>query len=314
MLEVETPLLGRASVTAVHLHSFSCTYQPPFGQDLPGERLPPDESRLYLQTSPEYALKRLLAAGAGAIYQLGKVFRDGEAGSRHNPEFTMLEWYRPGWDYHRLMDEVDELLQRILGTRPAERASYRDVFRRHLGLDPHQATGAELRAVAARAGLDVEALGLEADDRDGWLDALMSLVVEPRLGLDVSGGRQPLLLHGYPASQAALARLGRDEEGTLVAERFEAYVDGVELANGYQELTDAAELRRRFEDDLEQRRLRGLPAVPLDERLLAAQEAGFLEVGLSACAGVSVGVDRLVMLAVGARRIEDVLTFPIDRA
>ena len=292
VLEVETPVLGTATVTDVHIESFRCAYHPPFGS--------PRE--LYLQTSPEFALKRLVAAGYGPVYQLGKVFRDGEAGRLHNPEFTMLEWYRPGWDHHALMAEVDELLQALLGTAPAERLSYGQAFERHLGIDPHRAGGPELLAAARRRGGEVP--GLAADDRDGWLHWLLTSVVEPHLGR----GR-PVLLYDFPASQAALARVRQEPGGPAVAERFEAYVEGVELANGYHELTDGEEQRRRFAADLEQRRHRGQPAVPVDERFLAA-----LAAGLPACAGVSIGVDRLVMLAAGAASIEDVLSFPVARA
>jgi lysyl-tRNA synthetase class 2 len=296
-------------------------------------------------------MKRLLAAGSGPIYQLCKAFRDGEAGSRHNPEFTILEWYRPGWDHHELMDEVHELLVAVLHTdelpsapeerpvagvdpvpdpessatgigdppsgsdrRPgqrsaaepaatisgSERITYAEAFQRHAGLDPHTASTVEL-AEAARSRIDgaVPDLG---DHRDGWLDVLLTHLVEPELGR-----AGPTFIHDYPASQAALARV-RDGDPP-VAERFEVWVDGIELANGYHELTDPDEQRRRFEADLASRRVRGLPGVPVDNRFLEA-----LEHGIPSCAGVALGVDRLVMLAAGATRIRDVIAFPIDRA
>ena len=293
VLEVETPLLAAAPVTDVHLESVSCTL------DIAG-----DERTLFLQTSPEFAMKRLLAAGSGAIYQIGRAVRAGERGRKHNPEFTMLEWYRPGFDHHRLMHEVDELMQRILGTPAAEKLSYRDAFLRHVGVDPHRADAAELENVAKDAGLD----GFDSFDRDDWLHLLGSHLVEPHLGKSADGETRATLLYDYPASQAALARVDAAKD-PAVAERFELYVDGVELANGFHELDDAKEQRRRFEQDLEERRRRGLPDVPIDERLLAA-----LEAGLPACAGVALGVDRLVMLAADARSIDEVWAFPIERA
>ena len=254
-------------------------------------------------------MKRLLAAGSGPIYQICRAFRDGEAGHRHNPEFTLLEWYRPGWDHHALMDEVEAFLAQILGERwkdpQAERLRYRDAFRRHLGLDPLTAPTADLRRAAE--GLSGAVQGLDPEDRDAWLDLLVSLGVEPHLGR----GR-PTFLHDYPARQAALARIrqdGTDEGSEAVAERFEVFVDGVELANGYHELTDAAEQLRRFEADLAERRRRGLPEVPIDEHLLAA-----LKAGLPPCAGIALGLDRLLMVLAKTEAIADVVAFPFDRA
>lgn len=289
VLEVETPLLAAAPVTDLHLEALRTRYRGP-GAD--GGR------ELYLQTSPEFAMKRLLAAGSGPIFQLCRAFRDAEAGAMHNPEFTILEWYRPGWDHHRLMDEVDELLALILGTDSAERLTYQEAFERHASLDPHRAALDELRERTEELGIR------HASDlrRDDLLDLVLTHQVEDRLGR----GR-PTFIHDYPASQAALARVRPGE--TPLAERFEVFVEGLELANGYHELTSPGEQRRRFEVDLEARRAAGLPEVPLDERLLAA-----LEHGLPDCAGVALGVDRLVMLATGSRDISDVITFPIDRA
>jgi len=301
VLEVETPYLAGAAATDPHLASLATRS---------------GEGTLYLQTSPEAAMKRLLAAGSGPIYQLGRAFRDGESGRRHNPEFTLLEWYRPGFDHHRLMDEVEELLAATLGfdpgasgRLPAERLTYREAFRRHAGVDPLTDPLERLVAAALEAAGPSEHGGRGAlpdlgDDRDGWLDLLMVTAVQENLGC----GRVTLL-HDYPASQAALARVRRNDDGTAVAERFEAFVDGVELANGFHELTDPQEQRRRFEHDLEIRRARGLPEVPIDEHLLAALAAGMPE-----CAGVALGFDRLVMLAAGAESISEVLAFPMDRA
>jgi lysyl-tRNA synthetase class 2 len=291
VLEVETPLLASAPVTDLHIEALSCRYRDP-GAD--GGR------DLFLQTSPEFAMKRLLAAGSGPIYEICKAFRNGEAGSKHNPEFTILEWYRPGWDHHALMDEIDELLSSILGAEIGERLTYAEAFERHAGIDALRASAAELGS-RARDLLSGEVPDL-GDDRSGWLDLLLSHAVEPQLG----NGR-PSFVHDWPADRAALARV-RPGDPPL-AERFEVYVEGVELANGYHELIDPAEQRRRFESDLEARRRAGLPEPPIDERLLAG-----LEHGLPNCAGVALGVDRLVMLAAGTRDIADVLAFPIDRA
>jgi lysyl-tRNA synthetase class 2 len=289
VLEVETPLLAAAPVTDLHLSALRTRFRGP-GSDRGRE--------LYLQTSPEFAMKRLLAAGSGPIFELAKAFRDGEAGSSHNPEFTMLEWYRPGWNHHRLMGEVDELLQAVLGTLPAERLTYREAFERHASLDPHRAELHELRSLVASLGIR-DADGLRRDD---LLDLVLTQRIEGRLDRV-----RPTFIHDYPASQAALARV-RDGQPPL-AERFEVFCEGLELANGYHELVDPIEQRRRFEADLELRRAEGLPQVPIDERLIAA-----LEHGLPSCSGVALGVDRLVMLAAGTRDIREVMAFPIERA
>jgi lysyl-tRNA synthetase class 2 len=285
VLEVETPLLGAATTPEPHLAS-----------------LVVEVPRLYLQTSPELHMKRLLAAGSGPIFQLARVARGGERGRRHNLEFTLLEWYRPGFDHHALMDEVEALVARLLGAgAAAPRWTYQELFRRHLDLDPHAAGEAELDAAIAAAGIAAPAFA--PGDRDGRLALLLTHAVEPHLPAG------PVFVHDYPASQASLARLRRDPGRPPVAERFELYLDGVELANGFRELTDAAEQRRRFEDDLAWRRRHGLPAVPLDERFLAALEAGLPE-----GSGVALGFDRLVMRATGAASIDEVLAFPAERA
>jgi len=291
VMEVETPLLCPTAATDPALASMHSRYT---GPGAPAGRT------LYLQTSPEAAMKRLLAAGSGPIYQLCKAFRDGERGRRHNPEFTILEWYRPGFDHLRLMDEVGALVRTLLGLAEAERLSYREAFLRYCRLDPHTAETGELRAHAAACGVSAVA-GLDAEARDGWLDLLLSHQVEPRLGRE-----RPTFLYDYPASQAALARVVGDPP---VARRFELYVDGLELANGYHELTDAVEQRRRLLEDLEIRRARGLPELPLDTRLLDA-----LAAGLPDCAGVALGVDRLVMMAARAESLDQVLAFPLPRA
>jgi lysyl-tRNA synthetase class 2 len=288
VLEVETPVLAQATVTDLHLASLET-------------RLAQRPAPYYLQTSPEYAMKRLLAAGSGDIYQLCKVFRDGEMGRHHNPEFTMLEWYRLGFDHRELMDEVEALLGSLLGPlllAPAERLTYREAFGRVLSLDPLRAPLPEL---AALAGERLGATGLDGD-RDGLLDLLMGALVGPELG----AGRITFV-HEYPASQAALARCLPGDPP--VAARFEAYVGGLELCNGFHELADAGEQRRRFEADRAARRARGLPVPPVDERLLAA-----LSAGLPDCAGVALGLDRVLMLATGHATLAAVLAFPIDAA
>jgi lysyl-tRNA synthetase class 2 len=296
VLEVETPCLGAAAVTDPHLHSIAAR--------LGGVGAGGPERLLYLQTSPEYAMKRLLAAGSGPIYQLARAFRDGETGRYHNPEFTLLEWYRPGFDHHRLMDEVEELVVALLDAPPAERLTYAEAFRSRAGVDPFADPVERLAEAAGEAaGGGVPDLG---EDRDGWLDLLMAISVAPTLGR----GR-PAFVHDFPASQAALARVREPipEGGPAVAERFELFVEGIELANGFHELADPAEQRRRFEADLARRRARGLPEPPIDERLLAA-----LATGLPDCSGVALGFDRLVMLAAGAAALAEVVAFPVDRA
>lgn len=294
VLEVDTPILSAAGTTDPNLHSYAAT------STAPGD----GTSRRYLHTSPEFAMKRLLAAGMGPIYQVCKVFRAGETGRRHNPEFTLLEWYRTGFTYHALMDEVTALVAEMLAgcrniERP-ERLSYREAFLRHAGVDPHEGSASELAAAAQARGITVA--GLAPEDRDAWRDLLLSHAVEPNLG----NGR-PTFLYDYPASAAALARIRPG--APPVAERFELYYEGIELANGFQELTNAQEQRTRFEQDRAVRRRRGLADVPPDERLLAA-----LEHGLPDCSGVALGFDRLVMLAAGTNAIVDVSTFPADRA
>jgi lysyl-tRNA synthetase class 2 len=291
VVEVETPSLSAATVTDPHLHSMSCIYTGPNA---------PQGRKLYLQTSPEFAMKRLLAAGSGPIYQICKAFRDNEEGRHHNPEFTLLEWYRPGFDHHALMKEVDELLSALIGAPPADRASYRAVFAQQVGLDP---LSSSLDELAQRArDLGSEEMPSSGIGRDGLLHLLMSHHVAPHLGRD-----RPCFVYDYPRSQAALARL-RPDEPTL-AERFELYIDGLELGNGFHELTDAEELRRRFQADSEERRAAGLPLVAPDERLLEA-----LSSGLPACAGVALGVDRLIMLVQGEETLSKVIAFPLDRA
>ena len=286
VLEVDTPALSRAGATDRHIHSF---------------RLEARGGPFYLHTSPEFPMKRLLAAGSGDIWQLCKVFRDGEAGRRHNPEFSMLEWYRLGYDHHRLMAEVAELIAALIpGCGAPEYLSYREAFLRHAGLDPFTADQRECRTALERTGLRPPAEG--ELDADGWLDLLAGELVYPALG---KGGLT--FIYDYPASQAALSRVRQGDPP--LAERFEAFLEGMELANGFHELSEAGEQRRRFAADRTARREQGLMEMPMDERLLAA-----LEQGLPGCAGVAVGFDRVVMIAAGARSIDEVLAFPTERA
>jgi len=291
VLEVETPLASRAGLTDPALESWRTAWRAPTGVQ-----------PLWLHTSPEFPMKRLLTAGSGPIYQICKVFRDGERGRRHHPEFTLLEWYRPGWDSDRLITEVADLVRLALGQpeRPVEILSYRQLFLDRLAIDPFHASLGELAARAQGQGIaGAEHLSL---DHDGWLDLLLTHSLETGLGR----GRLTFI-RDYPPSQAALARIRPGPEP--VAERFELYLEGVELANGFAELTDAVEQRWRFEQDQDRRRTLGLPVPPLDEAFLAALASGMPE-----AAGVALGLDRLLMAITGASHIDQVLAFPIEWA
>ncbi len=291
VLEVETPALSGAATPDPALHSLVTRYTGPGAAS---------GRALYLHTSPEYPMKRLLAAGSGDIYQLCKAFRDGESGRLHNPEFTLLEWYRLGFDHHALMNDVAALVTTVLGAvREVEKLSYSEVFTRHTGIEPHGATAAALVDCARDHGIATDALALT--DIDAWRDLLLTHIVEPRLGR----GRLTFV-YDYPATQAALARV-RPGEPPL-ASRFELYIEGAEIANGFHELNNADEQRRRLTRQRERRRERGLPEVPLDEAFLSAVDH------LPDCAGVALGVDRLIMLAAGAQAIHEVLAFPLERA
>ena len=294
VLEVDTPLVINVPVTDVHIHSARVVFEA--AEPAAAARRP-----YFLHTSPEYAMKRLLAAGTGDIYQICHVVRALERGRLHNAEFTLIEWYRLDLSLDALMSEVEELVRDLLGRAGAapatERVSYREALLRALGLDPFTAPLAQLAQHARRAGF-----AGEVTDRDELLELLMGTVVGPRLG---RGGLS--FVHAYPASQAALARL--DPHDARAAQRFELYCDGIELANGFRELLCAREQRERFGRDSEERRRLGLPQAALDERLLAA-----LESGLPDCCGVALGFDRTLMLAAGADRIDAVLPFPIERA
>ena len=291
VLEVETPVLSAAGNTDPNIESFSLRFDGPKAAG---------ESQRWLRTSPEFPLKRLVAAGIGDCYELGRVFRNGEAGKRHNPEFTMLEWYRVGWDHQKLMDEVAELLKLALalaGRRATVRdTSFRQLYQDKFGFDPMEASEAELRSPLGVYDIDPKGL-----TRDDWLDLLMTHLIQPSIPAN-----RILLVYDYPVSQCALAKIRPGAPS--VAERFEAYLGPLEMANGYHELTDPAEQRARFEADLVRRRARNAATPALDERLLAALPK------LPPCAGVALGVDRLMMALLGTEKIGDVMAFPFDRA
>lgn len=290
LLEVETPLLCQAAVTDPHIQAMV----------LPSYLGVKDECR-YLQTSPEFAMKRLLACHGQSLFQLTKAFRQNDLGRKHNPEFTLLEWYQLGADLNGLMDQVEALLQSVTPWPQCERLSYRELFKGTVGLDPLQATISELKKFAASL-TDISTLELTL--RDQWLDLIFALHIEPQLAQDA-----PLLLFHYPASQAALARIEQDEYGDDVAARVELFYQGVELANGYYELTDAEEQRQRFGADNQIRSELGLPMMPVDDRLLAAMDQG-----LPDCAGMALGVDRLLQLLLKKERIAEVMSFDWQNA
>ncbi|HSQ41603.1 MAG TPA: EF-P lysine aminoacylase EpmA [Fibrobacteraceae bacterium] len=303
ILEVESPILSHcmgSDPQIDYLETRSFVDGPVHN---PGEAL-------YLCTSPEFHMKRLLAAGWGDIWQLTRAFRGGESGARHNPEFSILEWYRVEWDWNALMNEVAELCATLAGNldgRGAQlarssfmRTTWREAYVRHCGLDPVGASDDALLECARSQGISL----VGQPSRQVVLDSLMVLVIEPRLGK-----RGPEFLTRYPAEQAALAQVETDASGWRWARRFELYLDGVELANGYQELCDPDEQANRFATDLEQRKEMGKRCPPIDESFLDS-----LRHGLPACSGVALGVDRLVMLLLDKESIADTLTFPIDRA
>lgn len=279
VFEVDPPLLGLTGVTDLHIDCITATCL---------QRL------CYLQSSPEYFMKRLLAAGSGSIYSLGKVFRDDEAGRRHSPEFTLLEWYHAGWDEHQLMQEVRDLIRVLTPIRQYCKVSYGIVFEQVIGLDPHCSELGLLRQVASELSWG----DWSNESRSTCLDLIFSCRVEPELPAGV------VFIYNFPSCQAALAKLGTDEDGVLIARRFEVFVNQMELANGYFELTDPLELRQRFEADNGLRKVHGKPEIAIDDRLLAAMTSG-----LPLCAGVALGVDRLLMHVLGVKSIRDVLPF-----
>ncbi len=286
VLEVETPILSAACVPDTQIEPFVTQYH--------GDRVQP----LFLQTSPELAMKRLVAAHRSSIYQISKAFRDGESGRWHNPEFTLLEWYRIDFSKQDLIQEVDELLQTILGCAPALAISYCELFEKYANLHPLNAPLSQLQHFITRYHID----HIETLDRDTCLQLILSHHIEEQLGY-----KQPIVITDFPATQAALAR--KQVDNPALAERFEFYVQGIELANGFYELTDAIEQRQRFEQSLQARATENKPLYPIDEHFLAA-----LEAGLPTCSGVALGVDRLLMLLVKATHINQVLNFPLANA
>ena len=290
VLEVETPVLSQAGVTDVHLASVQAL------RHVGGK-----QRTHYLQTSPEFAMKRLLASGSGAIYQICKVFRDDEHGRKHNSEFTMLEWYRPELSLKDLMLELTDLLNVVLAQRFGEVRptiySYKHAFMDRLDINPLQATLQQLKDAARRVGLNID-LG---DDRLAYIDLLFSHIVEPSLGFDT-----PVFLTDFPPEMASLAKVKTDEDGEQVAARFELYIEGLELANAYDELIDADVLRSRFEADNAEREKLGLHVMPLDEFLLAALP------NMTECSGIALGIDRLLMVAQSQMKLEKVITFPAN--
>jgi elongation factor P--(R)-beta-lysine ligase len=286
VLEVETPLLYPSTIPSPNIHSFTSDYN-----------FCSTKKTLYLQTSPEFAMKRLLAEGCGDIYQICKAFRNEEQGRLHNHEFTILEWYRIGYDHHKLMNEMDELLQFILNTKSAERFSYQEIFLQYLEIDPLAADITTLQTCAAKHGLNFQ--DLTTIDKDDWLQLLLNHCIEPHLGKHSS----PTFIYGFPATQAALAKINADD--MRVANRFEVYIDGIELANGFHELNDAEEQRQRFNTELQIRQELGLPTIPIDEAFLKALP------NLPACAGVALGIDRLLLIAAKTSTLADVLSISI---
>lgn len=289
VLEVETPILSSAAATDPHLDSFSTQYTGPgFG----------GEHRLYLNSSPEFAMKRLLAAGSGDIYQICKVFRQGELGLLHNPEFTMLEWYRLDFSLEQLMDEIEQLCVYLASflTPPFERITYQQAFQSHLGLDPFHCPLSELKQICQSRGIEVTGLD---EDRDDWLALLLTHVIEPELGRE-----KPCFLYHYPPSQAALARV--QDGNPAVALRCELYWQGVELANAYDELGSGELLLERFQQENDSRALQGKNIMPVDGHLLEA-----LDHGLPPCSGVALGLDRLLMLLIGEKHLKNVLSFSL---
>jgi lysyl-tRNA synthetase class 2 len=291
VIEVDTPAMSQATVTDVHLHTFQTEF---VGPGYAGGQT------LYMMTSPEFHMKRLLSAGSGPIYQICKSFRNEESGRYHNPEFTMLEWYRPDFDHHDLMNEMDELLQQVLQCDKAQRISYQQAFIQELGVCPLEGAMEQLKGVARTLGL--ADIADPEQDRDILLQLLFSMGVENKIGQQA-----PAFVYDFPASQAALAQINPIDN--RVAERFEVYFKGIELANGFHELANGDEQLVRFEQDNIKRISMGLKPQPIDLHLIEALRAGFPD-----CAGVALGIDRLIMLALNLDHIDQVTAFTIGIA
>jgi len=295
VVEVETPALSQGTVTDVHLDALTCEYN--FLADSPMS----ESDTLYLQTSPEFHMKRLLASGYGCIYQIAKAFRYEEAGRHHNPEFTMLEWYRIGFNQFDLMSEVSELLKIAIGCNEPLFTSYQNIFQQTLNIDPLEANFEMLRQFIIEHGKAAEWL-FETGDKDLLLQFIFSEIIEPTIGNEV-----PQFIYNFPVEQASLAKVSTED--TRIAERFECYYQGIELANGFNELTDANEQLNRFNKDNQKRKNQELPVRPIDKNFIAA-----LKQGLPQCAGVALGIDRLLMLALDVKKISEVQSFSIERA
>jgi lysyl-tRNA synthetase class 2 len=293
VVEVETPLLSQGTVTDVYIDAFTSKY------NFLANSSVDVECTLYLQTSPEFAMKRLLASGYDSIYQICKAFRHEAFGRHHNPEFTMLEWYRVGFDYFQLMDEVEELLVDVLACDEIERISYQALFLNNLGIDPLTCKAAVLIELLESRNMLSEWL-LEESSIDILLQFVFSEIIEPSIGKNV-----PCFVFDFPRSQASLAKISKGD--SRVAERFECYFRGIELANGFSELTDSNEQLHRFEAENVIRKVQGKPQRPIDYKFINA-----LNSGLPDCSGVALGIDRLLMLALGVDSIDKVISFPID--
>ncbi|WP_392562757.1 elongation factor P--(R)-beta-lysine ligase [Orbus sturtevantii] len=294
VLEVETPILSHAAVTDLHLSSFETIF------NKPGKNDPQAGQKLALITSPEYHMKRLIAAGSGPIYQICKCFRNHEEiGRYHNPEFTMLEWYRIQFDMMQIINEVDDLFQLILDSEPAEHLSYQSAFIKYLNIDPLTANRDEFVNAIKKLALNFDTDGADINTLQQFL---FTFGIEPYIGKD-----KPTVVYHFPASQAALAEICSEDQRT--AKRFEFYYQGVELANGFKELVNAKEQRIRFEQDNQERAARGFPPQVIDEYLLSAMNAGLPE-----CSGVAVGLDRLIMLALKQTTISQVMSFNLENA
>jgi len=295
IVEVDTPLLSHQTVTDAHLDAFMTQYN--YSPDSHCD----ESTSLYAQTSPEFSMKRLLASGYGCCYQICKAFRHEQHGRYHNPEFTMLEWYRIGFDHFQLMDEVADLIKLTIGCEQVERISYQALFIREVGIDPLNISKVEL--IALISSHDKLSDWLEQEDCiDTLLQFIMAELIEPVIGQEL-----PCFVYNFPASQASLAKISSEDK--RVAERFECYFKGIELANGFHELTDFVQQKQRFEQDNVTRVQLGKVEQQIDDKFMSA-----LTHGLPACAGVALGIDRLVMLSLAAKKIDDVITFSIDNA
>lgn len=297
--EVETPILSHDTCVDRHLHPIAVDPENVLRHAKTGNEEPPP---LWLQTSPEFGMKRLLAAGATAIYQISKVFRGEESGNRHNPEFTMLEWYRVGDNQQSGMDLLAEFTAQIVGSSKVNQISYAGLFQQFLAIDPHRASLRDLQAISRSHAIHLDGDSDAIDDRDFWLNLLLSQIIEPSLGFE-----HPTIIFDWPETQSALAHVRPTDPP--VAERFELFINGLEIANGYHELLDANELRIRNRRQNQLRKIDGFKRLPEESRLLDAMKAG-----IPACAGVALGVDRLAMLLLRASSIEDVIAFPFERA